>query len=320
MSVYTSVSRQQLERFLQPFEVGRVESFVGISAGIINSNYFLDTARGRYVLTLFETLGFDEVPFFLDLTAFLATRQLPCAAPIPDRNGICLHELNARPTALVMRLEGNSVTLPHATQCLEVGHFMGRMHSLTPHFTGQRPSTEHSLQWCLQQATALQPRVAREDWALLQEELDYEQQQPREELPSGIIHSDLFRDNALFAGDQLTGVLDFYCACHGSFLYDLAVAVNDWCQGDPALTRALLHGYQQARSVSAAETACWPAMLRAAALRFWLSRLVNQHFPKAGELTHVKVPHVFRDLLRHHVAQGARLREPWFQAPDCRAR
>ena len=120
------------------------------------------------------------------------------------------------------------------------------------------------------------------DRELLQAELEYEQRRGYVELPSGIIHSDLFRDNALFKDDRLTGVLDFYCACHWPYIYDLAVAVNDWCYGDPHKTGAMLQGYRQARAVTAAELECWPAMLRAAALRFWLSRLVNQHFPKTG--------------------------------------
>lgn len=316
MSVYTSVSEAQLGKFLEKFDLGRPVAFTGITAGIVNSNYFLDTDRGgRYVLTLFEALEFEEVPFFLNLTSFLAEQGLPCAAPLADRDGMQLHELNGRPAALVMRLEGTSEERPGPAQCREVGCFMGRMHVVAASFPARR-GAEYSMAWCRRQAAALQPLLSRAEQELLQVELDYEQQRGYVELPCGIIHSDLFRDNALFKGKQLTGILDFYCACHWPYMYDLAVAVNDWCHGDPHKTGAMLQGYRQAREVTAVEMDCWPAMLRAAALRFWLSRLVSLHFPKTGELTHVKDPEFFRELLCAHVAQGERLREPWFEARE----
>lgn len=312
MSVYTAVSSEQLERLLERFDLGRSTGLAGIPEGIVNSNYFLDTERGRYVLTLFETLDFREVPFFLELTAFLAGQGLPCAAPVTDRNGVSLHELGGRPAAIVLRLPGDSVQHPGPAQCLEVGRFLGRMHVAAAAFPGRR-GAEYSMAWCRRQAKALGPFLDSGERALLQDALDYERQRGYVALPSGMIHADLFRDNALFQGGRLTGVLDFYCACHWPYMYDLAVAVNDWCYADLQKTAAMLHGYRQARTVQEEELECWPAMLRAAALRFWLSRLANLHFPKAGELTHVKDPQFFRELLCTQVERGERLREPWFQ-------
>lgn len=315
MSVYTVVTPEQLKQFLSGYALGELEQFVGISNGIENTNYFVTTSEGEYVLTLFEVLQAEELPYFLELMAFLAEHAVPSAHPVADRQGRYLQELNGKPAALVQRLIGASVDQPTPLQCRAIGEQMGRMHLAGREFTRHR-DPDRGPEWCVATAAEVMPKLDTGDQDLLQAELAYQSKVRLEGLPAGVIHADLFRDNALFVGDRLTGIIDFYYACNFCFIYDLAVTVNDWCNSgdagrDQANATALLAGYQQQRRVMTAEIEAWPAMLRAAALRFWLSRLKDMHFPRAGEITHIKDPNVFRDVLVNRVGRDDELRAMW---------
>lgn len=315
MSVYTVVTPEQLKQFLAGYALGELEQFVGISNGIENTNYFVTTSEGEYVLTLFEVLQADELPYFLELMAFLAEHAIPSAHPVADRQGRYLQSLNGKPAALVQRLIGASVDQPTPVQCRAIGEQMGRMHLAAREFPHYR-APDRGPDWCAATAVEVMPKLDADDQSVLQAELDYQARVNLEGLPAGVIHADLFRDNALFVGDRLTGIIDFYYACNYYFIYDLAVTVNDWCNSDDAERNqanaaALLAGYQQQRRVQPEEIEVWPAMLRAAALRFWLSRLKDKHFPRPGEITHIKDPDVFRDVLVSRVGRDDELRAMW---------
>jgi homoserine kinase type II len=304
MSVYTTITEEELHNFLSHYQAGTLIKFEGILAGIENTNYFVTTDQGEYVLTLFEQLGWDELPYFLDIMAFLAEHQVPSAHPIADRNGDYLRWLNQKPAALVERLNGSSVDQPTTTQCAALGSALGRMHAMAHQFSGQRQNPRN-IHWCQQSINQLSSQLSSEQQQLLSEELHFQSKTDRENLPQGVIHADLFRDNALFVDEQLTGIIDFYYACNDALLYDLAVTLNDWCISpdgsvDPVRYQSLLDHYQQQRPISGREKESWSAMLRAAALRFWLSRLLDLHFPRAGEMTHTKDPEVFRKILMWH--------------------
>lgn len=314
MSVYTRVERHELEEFLRHYRLGELEDFAGISAGIENTNYFVTTTRGQYVLTLFEALGADELPYFLGLMAHLAEHNVPSAHPMPDEKGRYLRTLNGKPAALVVRLAGHSVENPNPAQCAQLGQALGHMHVAGQSFEAYRENRRGPHWW---QVTARQvlPRLSGEEARLLQDELEFQRQHRHDALPKGVIHADLFRDNALFVGNQLTGIIDFYYACNDVLLYDVAVTVNDWCtlvdgRLDAERCDALLQAYQKERGFDRVEQAAWPVMLRAAALRFWLSRLQDMHFPREGEITHIKDPAVFRRILENRIANQARLRLP----------
>lgn len=305
MSVYTRVERGELEAFLAHYSLGGLVDFEGISAGIENTNYFVTTEQGEFVLTLFEGLGFEELPYFLELMAYLAEHDIPSAHPMADHQGRYLRSLNDRPATLVQRLPGASIMQPGIEHCRLLGAQLGRLHQVGQQFEQQRDN-DRGPRWWMKTAKTVLPRLTTEQAALLRQELDYQVQHRTAELPRGVIHADLFRDNALFAGNRLTGIIDFYYACNDVLLYDLAVVANDWCTTPAGLLehdklRALLNAYHGERPLSALERDAWPVMLRAAALRFWLSRLHDLYFPRAGEITHSKDPEVFRYILVGHV-------------------
>jgi len=306
MSVFTRVERAQLETFLATYNQGELLEFAGISDGIVNTNYFVTTTRGRYVLTLFEELGADELPYFIELMRFAHKHGVPCALPAADRDGQYLRELNQKPALLVERLKGAGVAQPNLVQCQAIGSALGVLHRVGADFPYHRES-EHGSEWHSMASAKVLTAIGADDAALLSAEMRFQGSQPYTELPCGLTHGDLFRDNALFDGDKLSGVIDFYYACDYILAHDLAVVVNDWCSRDDGSLDgdrldALLQSYQQQRPLNELELKYWPALLRVAALRYWLSRLYDLHFPRSGEMTHAKDPNHFCQILRHRIA------------------
>ena len=304
MAVFTTVDEAQLRSWLRAYPLGELLELRGIASGITNTNYFVTTSQGRYVLTLFEKNTPDELPYFLDLMTHLAAHGIPCPDPVKTRDGQALGTLNGKPAALVSRLRGRSLEQPTAAHCGKIGDVLARMHLAGASFE-QRMKNPRGLEWRLQTAAAVLPLLRDEAADLLRRELDFQADNLPGALPAGVIHADLFRDNVLFEGEQLGGLIDFYYACNDAFLYDIAIAANDWCcepdgRLDAARVAALLHGYTQVRALTAAERSAWPVMLRVAALRFWLSRLYDLHFPQAGELIHAKDPLHFQHILQWH--------------------
>ena len=313
MSVFTTVTPEQLQAWLKRYPLGELLDLKGIASGITNTNYFVTTDMGRYVLTLFEKNSADELPYFLDLMAHLADRGIPCPHPIENIDNHYLGELNGKPAALVTCLRGSSLDKPSTAHCAEMGAVLARMHLAGSDFpqTMENPRGPH---WWQTASAALMPFLDDPQRTLLEEELAYQATFRHSELPRGVIHADMFRDNVLFDGDQLTGLIDFYYACNDALAYDLAITVNDWCVNtdgslDDARMHAMLDAYHRERPLTVTERLAWPALLRAAALRFWLSRLYDQHHPQPGELTHAKDPDHFRRILalriRNHQALQA---------------
>jgi len=315
MSVYTNVLPHELDEFLKNYSLGQLQQFAGISDGIENTNYFVTTSKGQYVLTLFEELTLQELPYFLELMAFLAEANIPSAHPVQDNNGDYLRVLNGKPAALVKRLNGASIDIPTSKQCRSIAVQMARMHVASSEFNLTRKPIR-GIEWRAQTAERVMLKLKKEEQALLQQELAYHADKQFDSLPLSVIHADLFRDNALFIGDELTGIIDFYYAYNGLSIYDLAVTVNDWCMSgdaehDKQNAAALLHAYQTVRPIEQAERDVWVIVLRAAALRFWLSRLQDKHFPRDGEMTHIKDPDVFRKIIEHRANHPDELMEMW---------
>jgi homoserine kinase type II len=315
MSVYTTVEHDELVRFLQRYDAGDLTSYRGISEGIENTNYFVNTSKGEFVLTLFESLDSSELPYFLDIMAFLAEHDVPSAHPIADNAGHYLQQLNGKPAALVMKLEGHMVETPTHGQVRELGAAVGRMHAVGQAFQAHRDNNRGP-HWWRETTSKLQPKIDASELEALMLELKYQSGFRHENLPRGIIHADLFRDNALWLDDHLTGIIDFYYACNDVLLYDVAVIANDWCTRedgslDEDKTHLLLQSYHGQRPLSEEEHRAWPVMLRAGALRFWLSRLHDLHFPREGEITHTKDPDAFRRILEYRVAHSEELEQVW---------
>ncbi|MDF0605756.1 homoserine kinase [Neisseriaceae bacterium TC5R-5] len=304
MSVYTTISHEQMQNWLTRYALGELVELKGIAAGITNTNYFVTTSQGRYVLTLFEVLKLEELPYYLELMSHLARHGVACPSPIADHNNQLASLLAGKPACLVSCLTGADTDTPTSQQCYAVGEMLARMHQAGDTFPHKMPNPRGP-HWWSQTAQALYPLLDDTTATSLREEIVFQDSHRFDHLPSGVIHADLFRDNVLLSGDQIAGFIDFYYACNDVLLYDVAIAVNDWARKengdiDDELARAFLRGYQATRPLSAAEVSAWPVMLRAAALRFWTSRLLDLHQPQSGELTYTKDPKVFQKLLETH--------------------
>lgn len=302
MSVFTSVSIPQLQAWLQDYAIGELLDLKGISSGITNTNYFVTTTQNKYVLTLFEHNAMDELPYYIDLMSHLAKHHVPCPMPIANRHGICLHMLNGKPAVLISCLKGQDIDLPEIKHCAEVGAALAKMHIAGQSFKAPPHRNPRDAVWRNKTAQEVMLHLPEEEQHLLKETLAFQDGFDTAVLPRGVIHADLFRDNVLFDGDKIGGLIDFYYACDEALAYDLAIAVNDWCvhsdgRLDMHKLEAMLQAYQVIRPFTDAEHAAWNGLLRIAALRFWLSRLYDQIYPQAGELTHAKDPNHFRDIL-----------------------
>ncbi len=309
MSVFTTVSPEQLSAWLRNYSIGVPTALEGILSGIENTNYFVTTTHGRFVLTLFEKLTRKELPFYLNLMAHLSSHGLPCPKPIANLQNELLGELNGKPAAIVTCLEGHPVTDPTPAHCALVGEVLAEMHLAGRTYPGHLDNLRGAGWWSAC-APEIYPFLKHEDAELLKSEIRFQAEHNREGLPRGVVHADLFRDNVLYDGDRVGGLIDFYFACVDCFVYDVAITVNDWCiDADARLDRvraeALLQAYKSVRPFTDQEHAAWPTMLRAGALRFWVSRLHDFHLPRPGELTHKHDPERFRRILFNHRAGGS---------------
>ena len=304
MAVFTPVGIAELNPWLAQFGLPEAHALEGIPSGIENTNYFVGAGQGAYVLTLFEKLTPGELPFYLGLMDHLAQAGLPCPSPARTASGALFAPLNGKPASLVSRLRGRSVMEPDETHCAAIGAITAQLHLAAADY----PATQDNPRgprWWARTAPQVLPVMPAAEQALLDDELSVQLSHRLDPLPRGVVHADLFRDNVLFEGTRVGGVIDFYFAGADAWLFDLAVVVNDWgidpqAQYHPARCQALLDAYQAVRPLTAAEKRCWPVMLRAAALRFWLSRLYDLHLPRAGELIHPHDPSRFRDVLNLH--------------------
>jgi len=312
MSVYTTVTPDELDAWLSRYAYGALVDLSPIAAGIENTNYFVTTERGRFVLTLYERLPSDELPFYLNLMAHLARAGVEVPAPAPDRTGALFSHLNGRPAGLVRRIDGAPVARPTRESCAAVGEALARLHLASQSYRA-RLTNRRGPAWWRQAARAVRPYITPDQNELLTNEVRFQTGFGKGKLPKGAIHGDLFCDNVLFADGRVAGIIDFGFAATDFFAYDLAIAVNDWCINgngsgslDDALMLALVGGYHAVRPLTDDERVQWTALLRAAALRFWLSRLYDMFLPRPGELTHAHDPDPFERILRARVAAPAR--------------
>jgi homoserine kinase type II len=314
MAVFTPVTLDDLTQWIPPFSLGKALAIRGISSGIENSNFFINTERGEYVLTVFEKLSFEQLPFYLELMRHLAQRGVLVPEPIANLQGQILNPLHGKPAAIVTKLEGDCQLAPAAVHCAEVGAMLAKMHLAAQDFPIRQPNLR-GLPWWRETTPVVLPYLPEDRQQLLRSEMAFQEtfaaSETYRQLPNGPVHADLFRNNVMFDGDRLTGFFDFYFAGCDTWLFDLAVTVNDWCidladgQLDIARVRAMLDAYHAVRPFSAAERDAWQAMLRAGALRFWLSRLYDFYLPRAAEMLTPHDPAHFERILRQRVAHPA---------------
>ncbi|GGD10529.1 homoserine kinase [Aquisalinus flavus] len=300
MAVYTKVSDTQLAHFLSAYDVGMPRTFKGIAEGVENSNFYLETDRDRFILTLYEKrVNADELPFFLSLMQYLVAAGLPTAAPIADRKGETLKALNGRPAALIQFVTGVSKDAPDEEDCAALGMMLARLHKATAGFGGNRKNNLSVEGW-----KALVARCAGRadecadglDTFINEEVAALARAWPAgDALPRGVIHADLFPDNVLFTGHEITGIIDFYFACTDFYAYDLSVCLNSWCfdarrKFIPGHARAMINAYEAERRLSDVEKKSLPLLARGASLRFLLTRLYDWLNQEPNALVTVKDP------------------------------
>jgi len=302
MSVYTRLTKEELEQLLSHYEIGNFVNIEGISEGITNSNYYLTTSKNKYILTIFEDPNLN-LNYAIELMDILAGNKIPCPTPIRTKKGEQVLNLTGKPTSIFTLLPGKTITniTPSVNMCKQIGETLAKLHmhskELTRYDVGLRDND-----WFNRMEEKLKPFLDKDDIHLISNEILNQRDCVNKNLPKGIIHSDLFRDNAMFIGEELTGVIDFYYACNGYYLYDLAIITNDWCLKDDrkidfVRQNALIKSYDKIRKIEPIEKTMWPKVLRHAALRFWLSRLHDKHYPTKGEMTHVLDPNEFKLIL-----------------------
>lgn len=312
MAVYTEVSFDEAAAFLNALNLGQLQNIKGAAGGIENTNYFVDTDQGQYVLTLFERLDFEQLPFYLHLMRHLAAHGIPVPDPAADPKGNILHQLKGKPASVVSKLRGHSELAPTAAHCAGVGEALARMHLAGLDYPRRQPNLR-GLEWWNETVPVVLPYITPEQSSLILGELAYQNHvavsSACRSLPSGVVHADLFRDNVMFEDGKLTGFFDFYFAGCDSFLFDVAVCLNDWCVDlatgakDDERSAAFLAAYQAVRPLTAQERQLLPAMQRAGALRFWLSRLWDLHLPREASVLKAHDPSHFERVLRERLAR-----------------
>ncbi len=314
MAVFTEVSFDEAAAFLNFLNLGQLHGIQGAAGGIENTNYFVDTAQGQYVLTLFERLAPEQLPFYLHLMKHLAARGIPVPDPVADAEGNILHSLKGKPTAVVNKLRGRSELAPGPAHCAAVGDMLGRLHLAGQGYPRQQPNLR-GLEWWNKTAPLVLPHLAPGQRSLIVGELAEQNRLAASPcyrgLPRGVIHADLFRDNVMFDNGVLTGVFDFYFAGCDTFALDIGICLNDWCIDlesgalDAARAKALITAYERARPLTEPERALLPALRRGAALRFWISRLWDFYLPREAAVLKPHDPRHFERVLRelpvHHL-------------------
>jgi len=321
MAVYTEVTFEEAAALVDSVGLGTLQSLAPCKGGIENTNYFADTATGRYVLTVFERLRADELPFYLQLMKHHADHALPVPRPYPDASASLVLALAGKPAAIVDRLPGEHHLAPDADDCADVGRVLARLHASARDFAPVQPNLR-GLAWWSETVPVVVPHLTSEQAALMEDELDFQRHLASSSayatLPRAAIHGDLFRDNVMFVERALAGVFDFYFAGIDTLLFDIAVALNDWCidlasgRLDEDRASAFVAAYESERALETAEVRLMPAVMRAAAFRFWLSRAWDQHLPREAVVLTAHDPEHFERVLVQ------RRESPWHPAHAAR--
>ena len=306
MTVYTELTELQISALLSHYDMGHLQSYHGASDGIENTTYFVNLNSGRkLVLTLFEDIDEHALGFYIDLTDALNDRSLPVPCPLRDCNGSAVHKLAGKPVLLFPRVVGRHLDRPGLEEVSKVANLLGKMHQQCLRLSLQHPNPK-SLNWMLQTRDFVKPILASAEIELLDEQIQLRRAHEQLQIPRAVIHGDLFRDNVLFHGDKISGVIDFYNAGTDSLLLDIAIAVLDWCVSDNGhvdeeKSAVFIQSYQTQRSLSSLERANWQSAQQLAATLFWLSRLKTLRQVQQGIQLTVKDPEPCKMLLLYHL-------------------
>lgn len=301
MSVYTNINEEELKNHLNKYSVGAPISLTGISDGIENTNYLLKTDLNEYIFTVFENIGDDTITNYLMFMNHLNERGLLCPNVMVSKKGELFIKIKNKPSAIIEKLPGKSTISTDIKQCRMIGDLLGKFHNCGSDFNINLKNTR-DINWCIESFKKLSTVITIDQTEIISRSMEMQKDLISQDLPVGTIHADLFRDNVLFYNNRISGMIDFYYSCKDFLIYDLAVVVNDWCSDDSGKLmvdkyKSIMLSYSALRNISNIELKYWQHALVAGALRFYLSRLLDLHYPKIGEITHIKDPTVFENIL-----------------------
>ena len=301
MAVYTSITKEELKAFLSDFDVGTLQSFDGISSGVTNTNYLITTSLNKYIFTVFEHHSMGELPFFINLMTFLSGHNIDCPNPILDKQKNAINLLKGKPALLVSFLNGSEDEEISEIHCFAVGKSLARMHSITKTFSEKRKN-DRGLEWIKEKFAGMKSKLTSLEKNMIELEIDFLSHHDVDDLPKSTIHGDLFRDNVLFLNEKRPSFIDFYYACEEVLVFDIAIALNDWCiDADGAIDKNKLKefigGYETERPLTKEERVYMPLALRWAALRFYISRLEHIHSNPSAKILAAKNPNQFKNIL-----------------------
>jgi len=301
MAVYTSLNVSDLNIWLNNFDIEPLEDLKGISAGVTNTNYLISTNQSKYILTIFEHHTIEELPFYINLMTFLEEQGFRCPKPILSKGGESLNFLMDKPALIVSFLDGEEVKNINKEDCYRIGNRLGRLHSLGMKFKEKRENSRDLL-WIKNKYQELKDTLSEGNQKLIEDEISFLISSYQTDLPTGIIHGDLFRDNVIYSQKDGPGFIDFYYACNEILIFDIAIAINDWCINldgtiDKEKLDMLIVGYEEERPLRSNELDYLPKALRWAALRFFISRLEHVNSNPSAEILSIKNPDQFKDIL-----------------------
>jgi homoserine kinase type II len=305
MSVYTNLNTKDVSLLLSKYNIGTLRSFQGISDGITNTNYFLNTSKGKYIITIFEDITEIKVEKYLKLMNFFSNNNMCCPEIMFTKSGNILSKVKSKPCSIMEKLSGNTVSITNVSLCRSIGTIIGNFHNTGSKY-GSKISNSRNIKWVERNIEKIKNHISKEQLDILNYSSKVFRRIFEMKLPNGMIHSDLFRDNVLARGDKVTGIIDYYYSFNGPFIYELAVIINDWCvnkDGSVNLMKynSFLNSYNLERKLTAIEKKQMNNAMIAAGLRFYLSRLVDMIFPKVGEITHIKDPSAFETIVKKRI-------------------
>ena len=305
MSVYTNLNTKDVSLLLTKYNIGLLKSFKGVSDGITNTNYFLNTSKGKYIITIFEDINEIKVKKYLKLMNFFSTNSLCCPEIMITKSGDILSIVKSKPCSIMEKLSGKTVNYTNASLCKSIGNIIGNFH-ITGSKYNYKISNSRDIKWVEKNIAKIKNHVSKEQLNILKHSSKIFTKIFKMKLPHGMIHSDLFRDNVLSKGDKVTGIIDYYYSFNGPLVYELAVIINDWCiNKDGSINirkyNSFLDSYNSVRRLTATEKKQINNAMIAAGLRFYLSRLVDMIFPKVGEITHIKDPSAFEKIIKKRI-------------------
>ena len=305
MSVYTNLSTKDVSLLLSKYNIGALRSFKGISDGITNTNYFLNTSKGKYVITIFEDITEIKVKKYLKLMNFFSSNSMCCPEIMLTKSGGILSRVKSKPCSIMEKLPGNTIDKTNVSLCKSIGSIVGNFHTIGSKYNF-KISNSRNVKWVEKNILKIKNHISGEQLDILNYSSKVFRKVFEMDLPNGMIHSDLFRDNVLAKGDKVTGIIDYYYSFNGPLIYELGVIINDWCinkDGSINLIKynGFLNNYNLKRKLTATEKKQMNNAMIAAGLRFYLSRLVDMIFPKVGEITHIKDPSVFETIIKKRI-------------------